>query len=199
MKIICTSDGIVSVFKSQCEEMPAPLSVDMCWRIVWLVKVRRDWTYYLQYFTPISTECQFSFLSDRKANHLCVTSLNRNEANILMEYVFRFPGVYLREAVKYIDSMSEGHFSAASLWRCLKRHAICIFFSLSWVFTPMHKNWLLLNCSINFSIRLFFTELRRFAVGRRDDRLIEKFMRNISLFTAEEMFFLDEAGFLSKK
>ena len=31
------------------------------------------------------------------------------------------------------------------------------FFSLSWAFTPMHKNWLLLNCSINFSIRLFFS------------------------------------------
>ena len=36
MKIICTSDGVVSVFKSQCEEMPAPLSVDIRWRIVWL-------------------------------------------------------------------------------------------------------------------------------------------------------------------
>ena len=31
------------------------------------------------------------------------------------------------------------------------------FFSLSWAFTPMHKNWLLLNCSIHFSIRLFFS------------------------------------------
>ena len=55
---------------------------------------------------------------------ICISDGDRFsiEANILMEYVFRFPGVYLREAVKYIDRMSEGHFSAVSLWRCLKRH-----------------------------------------------------------------------------
>ena len=48
-----------------------------------------------------------------------------------------------------------------------------------------------------FSICFLF-QLRRFAFGCRDD-LIEQFMSNISLFTVEEMLFLDKAGFVSKK
>ena len=43
---------------------------------------------------------------------------------------------------------------------------------------------------------LLWLQLRRFAIGARP-ALIEEFMENISIFTSEEMIFIDEAGFVS--
>ena len=118
--------------QSQCEEMPAPLSVDIRWRIVWLTLGERMGPQETALLMGVTEPTIYNIVrrfrrngsvrSSRIGRPNIMSSLNRNEANILMEYVFRFPGVYLREAVKYIDRMSEGHFSAVSLWRCLKRH-----------------------------------------------------------------------------
>ena len=40
---------------------------------------------------------------------------------MLMEYVMRYPGAYLREAINYIEGICGREFSASSVWRCLKR------------------------------------------------------------------------------
>ena len=39
---------------------------------------------------------------------------------MLMEYVMRYPGAYLREAINYIEEICGCEFSASSVWHCLK-------------------------------------------------------------------------------
>ena len=51
---------------------------------------------------------------------------------MLMEYVMRYPGAYLREAINYIEGICGREFSASSVWRCLKRRG----FSRRKVTTP---------------------------------------------------------------
>ena len=50
-----------------------------------------------------------------------MSSITRGESFMLMEYVMRYPGAYLREAINYIEGICGREFSASSVWRCLKR------------------------------------------------------------------------------
>ena len=49
-----------------------------------------------------------------------MSSITRGESFMLMEYVMRYPGAYLREAINYIEGICGREFSASSVWRCLK-------------------------------------------------------------------------------
>ena len=50
-----------------------------------------------------------------------MSSITRGELFMLMEYVMRYPGAYLTEAINYIEGICGREFSASSVWRCLKR------------------------------------------------------------------------------
>ena len=51
-----------------------------------------------------------------------MSSITRVESFMLMEYVLRYPGAYLKEAIDYIEGICGREFSASSAWRCLRRH-----------------------------------------------------------------------------
>ena len=48
-----------------------------------------------------------------------MSSITTGESFMLMEYVMRYPGAYLREAINYIEGICGREFSASSVWRCL--------------------------------------------------------------------------------
>ena len=50
-----------------------------------------------------------------------MASIARDEAFLLMEYVMRHPGTYLREAVHYLENSCGRELSLSSVRRCLAR------------------------------------------------------------------------------
>ena len=112
--------------------MPAPTSNDLRWRIVWLVLGTRKTTYETATLLGVTQKTVNNILArfrrygnvqpSRFGRPNVMSAINRDEAFMLMEYVMRHPGAYLREAVNYIEDMTGGQFNALSLWRCLKRH-----------------------------------------------------------------------------
>ncbi|XP_078380231.1 uncharacterized protein LOC144663179 [Oculina patagonica] len=157
-----------------CLEMPAPLSNDFRWRIIWLVfglqKTSEETSRLLQVTqrTVFNVLRRFRRYGNVRPSRIgrpnIMSSITRGEAFMLMEYVMRYPGAYLREAIEHIERICGREFSTSSVWRCLQRH--------------------------NITRR----KLRRFVVRMRRE-LVEQFMQNISIFTSEEMVFIDEAGF----
>ena len=53
-----------------------------------------------------------------------MSSITRGESFMLLEYVMRYPGAYLREAINYMEGICGREFSASSVWRCLKRRGV---------------------------------------------------------------------------
>ena len=51
-----------------------------------------------------------------------MSTLSRAESLMLMEYIIRYQGSYLREVVEYIARISGHMFSSSSVWHCLNRH-----------------------------------------------------------------------------
>ena len=111
--------------------MPAPCSNDLRWQIVWLVLgiqkttdetarllgvTRRTVVNILQRFRRYG-----SVRPSRIGRPNTMSSITRGESFMLMEYVMRYPGAYLREAIKCIEGICGREFSASSVWRCLKR------------------------------------------------------------------------------
>ena len=43
-----------------------------------------------------------------------MSSITKGESFLLMEYVMRYPGAYLREAIKHIEGICVREFSASS-------------------------------------------------------------------------------------
>ena len=52
-----------------------------------------------------------------------MSSITRAESFMLMEYVMRYPGAYLREERNYIKGICGHEFSASSVRRCVKRRS----------------------------------------------------------------------------
>ena len=50
-----------------------------------------------------------------------MASIARDEAFLLMEYIMRHPGSYLREAVHYLENICGRELSLSSVRRCLAR------------------------------------------------------------------------------
>ena len=50
-----------------------------------------------------------------------MASIARDEAFLLMEYIMRHPGAYLREAVHYLENICGRELSLFSVRRCLAR------------------------------------------------------------------------------
>ena len=112
--------------------MPAPCSDDLRWRIVWLVLDIRKTTEETARLMGVTQRTVFNILRrfrrhgnvrpSRIGRPNVMSTLSRAESFMLMEYIMRYPGAYLREAVEYIAGISGNTFSASSVWRCLNRH-----------------------------------------------------------------------------
>ena len=112
--------------------MPAPCSDDLRWRIVWLVLGIRKTTEETARLMGVTQRTVFNILRrfrrhgnvrpSRIGRPNVMSTLSRAESFMLMEYIMRYPGAYLREAVEYIAGISGNTFSASSVWRCLNRH-----------------------------------------------------------------------------
>ncbi len=117
-----------------CLEMPAPLSNDFRWRIIWLVfglqKTSEETSRLLQVTqrTVFNVLRRFRRYGNVRPSRIgrpnIMSSITRGEAFMLMEYVMRYPGAYLREAIEHIERICGREFSTSSVWRCLQRHNI---------------------------------------------------------------------------
>lgn len=112
--------------------MPAPVSDDLRWRIIWLVWGARKTIHETGELLGVTKKTVGNILRrfrrygnvrpSRIGRPNVMSVMTRDEAFVLMEYMFRHPGAYLREAVSYMEDVTGGQFNALSLWRCLKRH-----------------------------------------------------------------------------
>ena len=113
--------------------MPAPCSYDLRWQLVWLVLsipkttdetarlmgvTRRTVIDILQRFRRYG-----SVRPSRIERPKIMSSITRAESFMLLEYVMRYPGAYLREAINYIQGICGLKSSASSVWRCIKRRS----------------------------------------------------------------------------
>ena len=111
--------------------MPTPCSNDLRWQIVWLVLGIRKTTHETTRLMGVTRRTVVNILQrfrrygsvrpSRIGRPNTMSSITRGELFVLMEYVMRYPGAYLREAINYIEGICGREFSASSLWRCLKR------------------------------------------------------------------------------
>ena len=111
--------------------MPAPLSNDLRWQIVWLVLGIRKTTDETARLMGVSRRIVVNILQrfrrygsvrpSRIGRPNTMSSITRGESFMLMVYVMRYPGAYLREAINYNEGICGREFSASSVWRCLKR------------------------------------------------------------------------------
>ena len=111
--------------------MPAPCSNDLRWQIVWLVLGIRKTTDETATLMEVTRKTVVNILqrfrrygsvrSSRIGRPNTMSSITRGESFMLMGYVMRYPGAYLREAINYNEGICGHEFSASSVWRCLKR------------------------------------------------------------------------------
>ena len=111
--------------------MLAPCSNDLRWQIVWLVLGIRKTTDETARLMEVTRRTVVNILQrfrrygsvhpSRIGRPNIMSSITRGESFMLMEYVMRYPGAYLREAINYIEGICGREFSASSVWRCLKR------------------------------------------------------------------------------
>ena len=112
--------------------MPAPVTNDLRWRIIWLVWGARKTIHETGELLGIMKKTvgnilrhfgRFGNLRPSRIGRPNVMSvMTTDEAFALMEYTFLHPGAYLWEAVSYIEDVTGGQFNALSLRRCLKWH-----------------------------------------------------------------------------
>lgn len=112
--------------------MPAALSNDLRWRIIFLVLGGRKSIQETATLFGVTKKTIRNILRRfRLYGHInpsrigrpnMMSAITRVEAFCLMEYVLRHPGAYLREAVQYLENETGGQFNALAIWRCLKRH-----------------------------------------------------------------------------
>ena len=111
--------------------MPAPCSNDLRWQIAWLVLGIRKTTDETARLMGVTRRTVVNILQrfrrygsvrpSRIGRPNTMSSITTGESFMLMEYVMRYPGAYLREAINYIEGICGREFSASSVWRCLKR------------------------------------------------------------------------------
>ena len=111
--------------------MPAPCSNDLRWQIVWLVLGIRKTTDETARLMGVTRRTVINILQrfrrygsvrpSRIGRPNIMSSITRAESFMLMEYVMRYPGAYLKEAINYIEGICGREFSASSVWRCLRR------------------------------------------------------------------------------
>ena len=111
--------------------MQAPCSNDLCWKIVWLVLGIRKTTDESARLMGVTRRTVVNILQrfrrygsvrpSRIGRPNTMSSITRGELFMLVEYVMRYPGAYLREAINYIEGICGREFSASSVRRCLKR------------------------------------------------------------------------------
>ena len=109
--------------------MPAPCSNDLRWQIVWLVLGIRKTTDETARLMGVTRRTVVNILQrfrrygsvrlSRIGRPNTMSLITRGKSFMLMEYVKRYPGAYLREA--NIEGICGREFSASSVWRCLKR------------------------------------------------------------------------------
>ena len=112
--------------------MSAPLSNDLRWCIVWFVLGARKNTHETAMLLSVTQKTVFSILCRfRQYGHVrpcrigrpnVMSALSREQAFILMEYIFHHSGLNIREALHYTETITGGQFNVLSLWRCLKWH-----------------------------------------------------------------------------
>ena len=111
--------------------MPSPRSTDLRWRIIWLVLGMRKPAREVAELLGVTRRTIFNILCGfrRNGNVLpcrigrpnVMASITRDEAFLLMEYIMRHPGAYLREAVHYLENICGRELSLSSVRRCLAR------------------------------------------------------------------------------
>ena len=101
------------------------------WQIVWLVLAIRKTTDETARLMGVTRRTVINILQrfrrygsvrpSRVGRPNIISSITRAESFMLMEYVMRYPGAYMREAINYIEGICGREFSASSAWRCLRR------------------------------------------------------------------------------
>ena len=107
--------------------MPAPCSNDLRWQIVWLGLGIRKTTEETARLMGVTRRTVINILQrfrrygsvrpSRIGRPNIMSSITRAASFMLMEYVMRYPGAYLREAINYIEGICGREFSASSVWR----------------------------------------------------------------------------------
>ena len=110
--------------------MPAPCSNDLHWQIVWLVLGIRKTTDETARLMGVTRRTVVNILQrfrrygsvrpSQIGRPNTMSSITRGESFMLMEYVTRYPGAYMRKAINYIEGTCDREFRASSVWRCLQ-------------------------------------------------------------------------------
>ena len=104
--------------------MPAPYIKDLRWRIVWLVSGIRKTTDETARLMGVTRRTVLNILRrfrrygsvrpSRSERPNIMSSITKGESFLLMEYVMRYPGAHLREAIKHIEGICVREFSSSS-------------------------------------------------------------------------------------
>ena len=123
--------NMVFGFVLSFEKMPSPCSTDLRWRIIWLVLGARKPAREVAELLGVTQKTIFNILCGFRRNgnvRPCrigrpniMASIARDEAFLLMGYIKRHPGAYLREAVQYLENVCGRELSLSSVRRCLTR------------------------------------------------------------------------------
>ena len=107
--------------------MPVPCSNDLRWQIVWLGLGIRKTTEETARLMEVTRRTVINILQrfrrygsvrpSRIGRPNIMSSITRAASFMLMEYVMRYPGAYLREAINFIEGICGRKFSASSVWR----------------------------------------------------------------------------------